>query len=510
MIASGKMAGQAMRNTGMGLRTKMLKTKRMRKLSIGKTIPAFLLLCLFVAGGGHVRASALAADPIASQTGASASESGVSDIDRLVEILKDDQKRQELIDRLESSKAGAPAGETDVEESSEKAPLSESLWTEITETGQEAAAYVEETLTSPSALLALVKRTVISLFLIIAVYLLWRLVRGQILPRVQSGWALKTLSAVIFGLALAAGLLATWGIDMYTLVVTGPGRTILASLTSTIFVVAIAYAAWEFINRMLYRYIARLTLGDAWGRRLQTVLPLIRSGLLAVLLVIAALVILSELGINIAPLLAGAGIVGLAIGFGAQTLVKDFLTGIFVLLENTINVDDWVILGGHDGQVEGLTIRHVMVRDIYGNLHTVPWSSVVSITNQTRDFGYAVVEVGFAYRENIDEVISVVKQVADEMRQDPDINAGILSELQILGLIELGDSSVVVRTRFKTQPFLRWRLERDFRRRIKNRFDELGIEIPYPHQTVYFGVNKQGEAPPARIEIKGEVGSEEA
>jgi len=485
----------------------MLKAKRMRNLSVREPILAFIFLCLFVAGGGQMRAAALAADPIPSQAAASASESGASDIDRLVEILKDDQKRQALIERLESAQAGTQPGETPAEESTEKAPLSESLWAEITETGQEAAAYVEDTLTSPRALLTLAKRVGISLFLIIAVYLLWRLVKGYILPRVRSGWALKLLAGIIFGLALASGLLATWGIDMYVLLSTGPGRTILASLLSVIFVVAIAYAAWEFINRMLYRHMAKLNLGGVWDRRLQTVLPLIRSGLWAVLCVITGLVILAELGINIAPLLAGAGIVGLAIGFGAQTLVKDILTGFFVLLENTINVDDWVLLGGHDGQVEGLTIRHVMVRDIYGNLHTVPWSSVVSITNQTRDFGYAVVEVGFAYRENVDEVVSVVKQVADEMRQDPEINAGILSELQILGLIELGDSSVVVRTRFKTQPFLRWRLERDFRRRIKNRFDELGIEIPYPHHTVYFGVNKQGEAPPARIEVKDEASS---
>jgi small-conductance mechanosensitive channel len=470
----------------------------------------FSLLCLFIAATVALPAAAQSVNPLTGQAADQAAETEPSDIDRLVEILKDDQKRQELIERLESGKDSAPAGEKAPEEGEADMPLSEALWTGVAETGQEAAAYVEHTLTSAPALLKLLKRIVISLFLILAVYLLWRLVRGQILPRVRSGWALKMLSAVILGLSLASGLLATWGIDMYHLVAEGAGRAILASLLSIIFVVAVAYAAWEFINRMLYRYIARMTLGGAWDRRLQTMLPLIRSGLLAVLLVITVLVVLSELGINIAPLLAGAGIVGLAIGFGAQTLVKDLLTGFFVLLENTINVDDWVILGGHDGQVEGLTIRHVMVRDIYGNLHTVPWSSVVSITNQTRDFGFAVVEVGFAYRENIDEVVSVVKQVADEMRQDPDINAGILSELQILGLIELGDSSVVVRTRFKTQPFLRWRLERDFRRRIKNRFDELGIEIPYPHHTVYFGVNKQGEAPPARIEVKGEAGSEQA
>lgn len=477
-----------------------------KKRKAASRILVLFFLCLGVAGAGRLQAEP-PPNPLSAEKAKAKAESSQSDIDRFVEILKDDQKRQKLIDRLESAGAESLPGEKDEPASSGDVPLSESFWEEVTQTSQEAAQYIERTFTSVPTLLTLAKRVGISLFLLIAAYVLWRLVKRYILPRVRSGWPLKILSTVIFGVALASGLLSTWGIDMYILVTTGLGRTILTSLMTIIFVVTIAYAAWELINRVLYKHMDRINLSEVWDRRLQTVLPLIRSGLLAVICVITGLVVLAEVGINIAPLLAGAGIIGLAIGFGAQTLVKDLLTGFFVLLEDTINVGDWVILGGHDGKVEGLSIRHVMVRDIYGNLHTVPWSSVVSITNQTREYGYAVVEVGFAYRENIDDVISVVKQVADEMRQDPAIKEGILSELQILGLIELGDSAVVVRTRFKTLPFMRWRLERDFRRRIKNRFDELGIEIPYPHQTIYFGENKQGQAAPARIEIQGQSNS---
>jgi small-conductance mechanosensitive channel len=466
---------------------------------------AILCLALAIAGTGALRAAA-GSQTIRAAQPEGTDRAGPSDIDRLVEVLKDDSKRRELIRRLEAAETRpaekAREGAADVEEP----PLSQSLWEQAAQVGQDATEYVKRTFTSLSALLDLARRVGITLFLLIAGYVLWRLVKRSILPRVRSGWLAKTLSVLILGLAVASGVLAAWGMDIYTLVTTPPGQTLVRSVTTIIFVVTIAYAAWEFVNRLLYRHVARMSLGEARERRLQTVLPLIRSALLTVISVITVLVVLSEMGINIAPLLAGAGIAGLAIGFGAQTLVKDLLTGFFVLLENTINVGDWVILGGHDGQVEGLSIRHVMVRDIYGNLHTVPWSSVVSITNQTRDFGYAVVEVGFAYRENIDQVVSVVKQVAEEMRQDPEINEGILSELQILGLIELGDSSVVVRTRFKTVPFLRWRLERDFRRRIKNRFDELGIEIPYPHRTLYFGENKQGRAAPARVELREETG----
>ena len=483
--------------------------KSMRVFLLFLAVLPVLLLNTPAAGpeGGRVWAQIspqMADQMLGGDKDAEKAERPQSDIDQFVEILKDEQKRQQLIERLEAADSGASAEGGGRAEAAGEPPLSESLWKEVTRTGQNTVAYFKETFTSLPALLKLIKRIGVSLLMLFAVWAVWHLVKKQFLPRVRTAWPLKIIAAFVLGVGLASGLLNTWGLDMVTLLTTGAGRTILARLTTIVFVVAAAYAAWEVINRIMYRHVDRISLGEMWDRRLQTVLPLIRSGLLAVLCVIAGLVVLSEVGINIAPLLAGAGIVGLAIGFGAQTLVKDLLTGFFVLLENTINVGDWVILGGHDGQVESLSIRHVLVRDIYGNLHTVPWSSVVSITNQTREFGYAVVEVGFAYRENIDEVIAVVKQVADEMRQDPAINAGILSELQILGLIELGDSAVVVRTRFKTTPFMRWRLERDFRHRIKNRFDELGIEIPYPHQTIYFGENKQGRAAPARVRIQGQ------
>lgn len=375
----------------------------------------------------------------------------------------------------------------------------ETVWQEVAQTGQETLAVIEDTVGSLPNLLTLGKRLGISLLLLFAGYLLWRSVKRYFLPRVRAVWPVKIFSGLMLGFALAAGILSVWGIDVYTLLGTPPGRTIFGSFAKIVLVVLGAYILWEFVNHLLHKYLLGMSLGESMEKRIQTVLPPARIALFLVICTITLLVVISELGINTAPMLAGAGILGLAIAFGSQTMVKDLVNGFFVLLENVINVDDWVILGGHDGQVENLTLRHVAVRDIYGNLHTVPWSSVETITNQTRTFGYAVVEVGFAYRENVDEVVSVVQQVAEEMRQVPELNEGILSDLQILGLIELGDSSVVVRTRFKTLPFMRWRLERDFRRRIKNRFDELGIEIPYPHQTIYFGENKQGAASPARV-----------
>lgn len=475
-----------------------------------KSWARILILAVFFSGAltavpGGVRAES-------GQTGVISGRGNVDgpkaakDIDRLVEVLKDDKKREMLIRRLESSAAGtsSPSGATGDAQGDEV--LSDLIWNDLAGTGQEALQTLEDTFTSPRALFVLGKRVLLSLVLVLAAYFLWRLFKRRLISRLQSKWPVKVLLLIALVVAAGVGLFYVWGMDVRSLFGAEGVQSLLKSGLTIVLVLTGAYVLWEFTNHVLHRHLASLELSADWDRRLKTVLPLLRNAIMVILSVLTLLIVLSELGINIAPLLAGAGIVGLAIGFGAQTLVKDLLTGFFVLLENTINIGDWVLLGGHDGQVEGLTIRHVTVRDIYGNLHTVPWSSVVTITNQTREFGYAVVEVGFAYRENIDEVIEVVREVAGEMRRDPELSPDILSELQILGLIELGDSAVVVRTRFKTAPFSRWRLERDFRRRIKNRFDELGIEIPFPHQTVYFGENKQKQAPPARVEIHRESG----
>ncbi len=475
---------------------------RILQSKTGVFVVFLVLLGLAVMGGGQVQAGQV--EKVAGQADTQA-QNGSSEVDRLLEILKDDHKREELIQRLESGSSAKVSAEGYKNQNGET--LSEIVWNDFSRTSHDALSTLEHTFTSPPALFTLLKRISLSLVLILAAYVLWRTAKRKLLPRVRSEWPIKSFAAVVLVLFFSLGLFYIWGMDFRALLAREAVQSVIKSGITIVFVLIGSYIAWETVNHILYRHIASLSLGGDWDKRLKTLLPLVRSALFVVLSVITLLVVLSELGINIAPLLAGAGIVGLAVGFGAQTLVKDVLTGFFVLLENTINVGDWVILGGHDGQVEGLTIRHVTVRDIYGNLHTVPWSSVITITNQTRKFGYAVVEVGVAYRENIDEVVEVVKEVAEEMRRDPAINMDILSELQILGLIELGDSAVVVRTRFQTTPFMRWRLERDFRRRIKNRFDELGIEIPFPHQTVYFGENKQGRASPARVEIHKKMDS---
>ncbi|MCU0894855.1 MAG: mechanosensitive ion channel, partial [Rhodospirillales bacterium] len=197
-----------------------------------------------------------------------------------------------------------------------------------------------------------------------------------------------------------------------------------------------------------------------------------------------ALVALAEVGVNIGPLLAGAGIVGLAVGFGAQTLVKDIITGAFLLIEDALAVGDVVTVTGIGGVVEDLSIRSIRLRDMSGNLHTIPFSSVDTVTNMTKDFSYYLLDIAVAYREDTDEVSKVCGEIVDEMRLDPELGAFILEPLEMLGIERFAESAVILRARIKTTPIKQWLVGREFNRRMKKRFDALGIEMPFPHRTI--------------------------
>ncbi|MBD3649546.1 MAG: mechanosensitive ion channel family protein [Pseudomonadales bacterium] len=231
------------------------------------------------------------------------------------------------------------------------------------------------------------------------------------------------------------------------------------------------------------------------ARRLDTLVPLLRSIIQITIAILSALLILSELGINIGPLLAGAGILGLAVGFGAQTLVKDLITGVTILLEDAASLDDVIEVGNHMGKVEEMRIRVLQLRDLAGVVHVIPYSEVTSIKNYTKDFSYYLFDVGIAYREDVDEVMEVLKKLSDEICEDEEFKDLILEPLEILGVDQFADSAVVIKARIKTQPRERWAVGREFNRRMKKRFDEEGIEIPFPHRTVYVGEPKECMAP---------------
>jgi small-conductance mechanosensitive channel len=428
------------------------------------------------------------------------------ELSRAIRLLENETERKELVRDLKALAAARNASGS-LAASSDSGGWS---WRDLGSWIVSRAKSLQALVQSPQGRIMLLQRSLMTVALFLLAGGAWFLIRRRLTSfRISSRPTLAVIRLLAIGSVLFL-LLTIWGVDIPALFTAPIAVSLTRSAAVILLVIALGTAVWEVFNFYLRKQAERLDTGALSGRRLQTLLPLLRNVARILIIGVCLLIIMSEIGINIAPLLAGAGIIGLAVGFGAQTLVKDLINGFLVLAENAINVGDWVILGGHDGQVEGLSIRNVRVRDIYGNMNIVPWSSVETVVNQTMGHGWAVVEPGVAYRENIDEVIEVIKEVAAEMRRDPAINQDILSDLQILGLIELGDSAVVVRTRFKTTPFRRWFLERDFRRRLKNRFDELGIEIPYPHSTVYFGENKQGRASPARIKVvkKGEGGED--
>ncbi len=235
-------------------------------------------------------------------------------------------------------------------------------------------------------------------------------------------------------------------------------------------------------------------------RRIETLARVFRYVSTVVISLVAGMLALSELGISIAPILGAAGVVGLAVGFGAQSLIKDYFNGFFLLLENQIRQGDVVEVCGKTGTVEDITLRYVCLRDNEGSVHYVPNGQIMLVTNKSRDYAYALIDIGVAYRENIDEVCAIVKEVGNTMCADPLIGAKILDDIEVQGVQDWADSAVIVRCRFKTVALEQWNVRRTFLGRLKQAFDARGIEIPYPHLTVYAGQDKQGMAPAFRLE----------
>jgi len=271
----------------------------------------------------------------------------------------------------------------------------------------------------------------------------------------------------------------------------GIGQRVVGSIISIGAALIITQIIWRVVSGAIRRYLERT---DRDGntiersRRVRTLLPLLRLVVRVVLTVMVVLIVLSELGVNIAPLLAGAGVIGIAVGFGAQKLVQDIITGIFILIEDTISLGDVVRLdSNHSGTVEGMSIRALKLRDASGNLHSVPFSSVGSVTNMSKEFAFSVFDVGVAYDEDVDRVVQVLTELGAEMKDDPQWSDKILEPLDILGLDRFEASAVVIKARFKVKALQQWTVSREFNRRMKKRFDADGIEIPFPQMTLHFG-----------------------
>lgn len=270
---------------------------------------------------------------------------------------------------------------------------------------------------------------------------------------------------------------------------------------SSVRVVIIALLAWlvyfigsRLIRRFRMRLASRMT-DPEQQRRAETLGRVIRYVLSVVVTLVAGMLMLAEFGVSVAPILGAAGVVGLAVGFGAQTLVKDYFTGFFLLLENQIATGDVVEIAGKFGLVEDVTLRFVQLRDYGGDVHFVPNNLINTVTNKSRGYSYALMEVGVAYRENLDEVFEVMRRTADHLREDSDFKQRILEPLDLAGVENWAGSAVNIKCRLKVRPLDQWAVRREFLRRLKSDFDAAGIEIPYPHMTIYAGIGKDGSAP---------------
>lgn len=237
-------------------------------------------------------------------------------------------------------------------------------------------------------------------------------------------------------------------------------------------------------------------------KRADTLSSVIRYILTIGIFIIAAMMILRELGIEIGPMLAAAGIVGLAVGFGAQSLVQDVISGFFILLEDQIRVGDVVNIAGKGGLVEKVNLRMTILRDLEGNVHYIRNGQIDVVTNMTKEYSRYLFNIGVAYREDVDEVIKVVKEVDEELRNDPEYQDDILEPIEILGVDQFADSAVIIKARNKTLPIKQWRVGREFNRRLKKKFDERDIEIPFPHVTLYMGKDKRDQAPPLHVAVE--------
>jgi small-conductance mechanosensitive channel len=269
-------------------------------------------------------------------------------------------------------------------------------------------------------------------------------------------------------------------------------------------ILIIMFVALRIAKMLIPRLLIKKKEGkdEEFLKRTETLGSVINSLLTVTILILALIMVLGEFGISIGPILAAAGIVGVALGFGAQHVVKDVISGFFILFDDQIRVGDVIQIADKGGFVEKVGLRMTILRDLAGNVHYVRNGEINVITNMTKDYSRYVFDIGVAYREDVDEVIKVVKEIDEEMRKDPNFSNDILEPIEILGLDQFADSAVVIKARTKTKPIKQWSVGREFNRRLKKRFDEKNIEIPFPHLTLYLGQDKKGRTTPFNVALK--------
>lgn len=454
----------------------------------------------------------------AAQTNEPTPEPQADELERLVEKLEDPEQRAELIGDLELLlEAQREAAQRPADDAPAEGPLTVlKEWLADTWDGLLAIDPVDLAISASLSIGILVVALLLRWLVMSLLRRLYtRLTRdesdetgatpaGEDDEKPQLPTTISRLVNLIIGVAAIALIAETWGAGVADLLQTDLGSRLAGTALSVGLILIATVALWNaseiLVTRLVKLGSQRLD-RERTVRRLDTIVPLLSSAVQVTISIFAGLLILSELGVNIGPLLAGAGILGLAIGFGAQTLVKDLITGVTLLLEDAATIGDVVEVAGYTGLVEEMRIRVMLLRDLSGIVYFIPYSDVTSVKNHTKDFSYYLFNIGIAYREDTDRVCEVLMEISKDLQSDSHYGNDIFEELQILGVDKFADSAVVIKARLKTRPGEQWRIGREFNRRMKKRFDEENIEIPFPHTTVYFGEPKEGKAPPMQLAL---------
>lgn len=265
---------------------------------------------------------------------------------------------------------------------------------------------------------------------------------------------------------------------------------------SLILVFILLYVSLKFLNLIIRRikkiFATRIIKGDDAGsletrKRMDTLLGIIKGIGRIIIWSVFLMILLKKLDVDIGPILAGAGILGLAVGFGAQELVRDFISGFFMILEDQLRTGDVAVINGTGGLVEKIELRTITLRDFSGVVHIFQNGKVNTVANMTKEWSAMVFDIGVAYKEDVDHVMKVMQETGEKLVNDPQFKNKIIEPLEIFGLDKFGDSAIVIKARLKTIPIEQWTIGREYRKRLKKAFDEAGIEIPFPHTTVYWG-----------------------
>lgn len=296
-------------------------------------------------------------------------------------------------------------------------------------------------------------------------------------------WTMRLGQAAIVGCAALVSL-KVWGVDIIASLAGAASGPVAATLLRLALTVGIAIAAWEGVSFLVERPLRRRAEREKSPRRraqLRSIAPLVMSLARSVVAVIGGLLVIAQLGVDLGPLLAGAGFVSLAVAFGAQTILKDYMTGISLIMEDIAAVGDVVRIGDSSGLVETMTLRTIRLRDFDGTLHVIPYSEAQIIHNLTKTFSYYVFDLSISYGSDIDEALGIMRLVGEELRADVEFAESILAPIEVYGVDKLADSGVILKARIKTAPLKQWDVGREYNRRIKMAFDAAGIEIPFPH-----------------------------